>query len=103
VPACAADAQRVEAGLDPAVRELDVGGRRMPYWNAPAYYGPWSGGYFGGFGGGFLGGLLAGEMRGGWGWGGQDVFVENVYADDGGDGRGDLGGADGGDFGGGDF
>ena len=103
VPACAADAQRVESGEDPAVREIDVRGNRVPYWNAPAYYGPWSGGYFGGFGGGFLGGLLAGELLGGgWGWGGQDVFVENVYGDDGEDG-GDFGGDGGGDFGGGDF
>src|SRR3954454_15095163 len=69
VPTCEADAQRIEAGLDPRVREIDVGGRQVAYWNAPAYYGPWSGGYYGGFGGfgtGFFGGLLAGEMLGGW-------------------------------------
>ena len=84
VPACEVDALRVEAGLDPQAREIDVGGRRVAYWNAPAYYGPWSGGFFGGFGGGgFLGGLFAGEMLGG--WGGQDVFVENSYYGDGGD------------------
>src|SRR3954454_5184457 len=69
VPACEADAQRVESGLDPHVCEIDVGGRQVAYWNAPAYYGPWSGGFFGGFGGfggGFLGGLLAGgAARGG--------------------------------------
>ena len=80
VPACEADAQRVERGLDPAIREVQVPGGRQPYWDAPAYYGPWAGGYFGGFGmgmGGFLPGLLFGEMLGG-----------------------DFGG---GDFGGGDF
>src|SRR3954454_3674198 len=69
VPACEADAQRIDAGLDPRVREIDVGGRQVAYWNAPAYYGPWSGGFFGGFGGfggGFLGGPLAGgAARGG--------------------------------------
>jgi hypothetical protein len=88
VPACEADAQRVEAGLDPRVREIDVHGRRVPYWNAPAYYGPWSGGYFGGFGPGLVGGLFLGEMLGG--WGGQDVFVDNVTYDD--PGGGDFGG-----------
>ncbi|HEX2235147.1 MAG TPA: hypothetical protein VHK89_02625, partial [Actinomycetota bacterium] len=50
VPACADDASRVERGEDPAAREISVGGRMTPYYNAPAYYGPWAGGYFGGFG-----------------------------------------------------
>jgi hypothetical protein len=83
VPACAMDAARVEAGLDPQTREIDVGGRRVAYWNAPAYYGPWSGGYFGGFGGfggGFLGGLLVGETLGGWGGGwGSDYFGDDDF------------------------
>jgi hypothetical protein len=107
VPACEADAQRVEAGHDPQAREIVLNGRSMPYWNAPGYFGPWAGGYFGGFGlggvGGLLPGLLFGSMLGGgllgppfaWGDGG-----------DGGDfGGGDFGGGDfgGGDFGGGDF
>jgi hypothetical protein len=114
VPACEADAQRVEAGRDPQAREIVLGGRSMPYWNAPSYFGPWAGGYFGGFGfggfGGFLPGLLFGSMLGGglgggllgapleWGAGGND----GGYGDFGG---GDFGGGDfgGGDFGGGDF
>ena len=33
-------------------RELDIGGQRTAYWNAPAYYGGLQGGFFGGFGGG---------------------------------------------------
>src|SRR5439155_16469667 len=61
VPACEADAQRVEAGEEPASREVLVGGRPTPYWAASAYFGPFAGGYFGGFGG-FLPGLLLGEM-----------------------------------------
>src|SRR3954469_14262908 len=34
VPACEADAQRVERGLDPQAREVLIGGRRVPYWDA---------------------------------------------------------------------
>jgi hypothetical protein len=105
VPVCAADAQRISDGYDPLTREIDVGGERMPYWNAPAYYGPWSGGFFGGFGGGgFLPGMLIGSMMGGgFGFGGHDH-----YGGDGDFGGGDFGGggdcgAGGGDFGGGDF
>jgi hypothetical protein len=91
VPACAADAQRVEQGEEPVAREIDVGGRSTPYWNAPPYYGPWAGGYLGG---GLFEGLLIGSMLGG----GHDDF-------DGDSGGGDFGGGDfgGGDFGGGDF
>jgi hypothetical protein len=44
VPACAADAQRIEAGEDPHARMITLGGSQRPYWNAPAYYGPWAGG-----------------------------------------------------------
>jgi hypothetical protein len=109
VPACEADAQRVERGLDPNMREVDVAGRSVPYWNTPAYYGPWAGGFFGGFGGGgFLGGLLiGGALTGGFGLGGP--FVGDAWGSEGG-GEGDFGGGDfgggdvgGGDFGGGDF
>jgi hypothetical protein len=102
VPACAADAQRVESGVDPNVRQIDYAGRQMPYWDAPAYYGPWAGGFFGGFGAPFIGGLFLGEMLGGsFGWGG-DYHGSDFSGDT---GAGDLGGGDfgGGDFGGGDF
>jgi len=75
VPACAADAARVERGEEPQTREILVGGNRTPYYNAPAYYGPWAGGYFGGFGGfGLFEGMLIGSMlsggMGGFGFGG---------------------------------
>ena len=105
VPACEADALRVEAGEDPHAREIELaGGGRVPYWQAPAYYGPYAGGFFGGWGGGtLLTGFLAGSLLssawaapvaygdpGAGGWGGGDFG-----------GGGDLGGGFGGDFGGG--
>lgn len=110
VPACAACRQRVESGIEPDVRQVVVAGQAMPYWSAPAYYGPWAGGFFGGFGGGgFLGGLILGDMLGGFGgwgggWGDGDDFGGGGFG--GGDfGGGGFGGGDfgGGGFGGGDF
>ena len=85
VPACEADAQRVERGEDPASREVLVGGVRTPYWAAPGYM-PFYGGFFPGL---FLGELLGGGFYGG-------------YGDQPGSGLGDFGGGGGG-FGGGDF
>jgi hypothetical protein len=99
VPVCAADATRLAAGEEPASREVTVGGQRVPYWQAPSYYGGYyAGGMFGGFGG-FLPGILFGSMIGG-GFG--DVGDAGASGWDGG---GDFGGGDfgGGDFGGGDF
>lgn len=101
VPACEADALAVESGHDPESRQVEVGGRMVPYWGAPAYFGPFAGGYFGGFGG-FLPGLLFGELLGGGG-----MFGGGYYggSDPGGDSGGDFGGGGdvGGGFGGGDF
>ena len=92
VPACEADAQRVERGDDPEAREVTVGGQRMPYWAAGPMYAPFMGGFFGA---GILPGLMVGTVLG------------DVWSDPGGGdfGGGDLGGGDfgGGDFGGGDF
>jgi hypothetical protein len=105
VPACEADAQRVERGDEPHSREVEWGGQRVPYWNAGPAYGPFAGGYFGGFGGGLLPGILIGSMLGG------AMSPGMAYGgwDDGGQG-GDFGGGDfgggglgGGDFGGGGF
>jgi hypothetical protein len=114
VPVCAEDARRIEAGEEPLTREIDVDGRRRPYWDAPPYYGPWAGGYFSGFG--LLEGLLIGSLlTGGWGFGGDGGGDGgdggDVDSGDAGDfessdfGGGDFGGGDfgGGDFGGGDF
>lgn len=101
VPACAACRQRVESGLEPSARQVVVAGRPMPYWGAPAYYGPWAGGYFGGFGGGgFLSGLFLGDLLGG-GWGGG--WGDGGGFGGGGFGGGDFGGGGFGGFGGGDF
>jgi hypothetical protein len=95
VPACAADATRIEDGEEPVSRQVLVGGMATPYWAA----GPMYGGYFGGF----FPGLLLGELMvgglGGFGWGGA---VDGSGPGDG--GSGDFGGGgDFGDFGGGDF
>ena len=105
VPACEADAQRVERGDEPAAREVVVGGMRTPYWNAGPVYAPFAGGYYGGFGGGLLPGLLVGSMLGG--GLGMGLGAGMAYGAGGGfDGGGfDFGGGDfgGGSFGGGDF
>lgn len=73
VPVCAADADALARGRDPDARLVQAGGRSMPWWSAPTYYGPYAGGFFGGWGGGsFLSGLLVGEVMSGalGGWGG---------------------------------
>jgi hypothetical protein len=99
VPACEADAIAVESGQDPESRQVMAGGQMVPYWGAPAYFGPFAGGYFGGFGG-FLPGLLFGQLLGGGLFGGGYYGGGGGGYGDGG-GGGDLGG--GGDFGGGGF
>ena len=111
VPACEADAQRVGRGEEPESRQVLAGGRAVPYWAAPPYFGPFSGGFFGGFGG-FLPGFFLGEaLSGGFGWGGPAYGGYDDYnrAGVGDFGSGDVGGGDfgsgdvgGGDFGGGD-
>ncbi|MBA2515266.1 MAG: hypothetical protein H0V26_13235 [Solirubrobacterales bacterium] len=100
VPACQADAVRLQSGEDPRVRELMVNGARTPYYNAGPAYAPFAGGFYGGFGGGLLPGLLIGSMLGG--GMGMGMGAGTAYGDGGGWG-GDFGGGGGGDFGGGDF
>jgi hypothetical protein len=90
VPACEADALRVEDGEDPQAREVMVGGERMPYWAAGPMYAPFIGGFFGAS---LLPGLMMGTMLG-------DTFDAGGGGDFGG---GDYGGDFGGGFGGGDF
>ncbi|MBL1097393.1 hypothetical protein [Streptomyces coffeae] len=95
VPACAADATRVEQGLDPDARTVPVGGERRPYWEAGPAYGPWAGGYFGGYGAALLPALLVGTLLGGSLSPGYDEA--GAFGD-----AGDYGGfGDGGDYGGG--
>ncbi|GII53201.1 hypothetical protein Pth03_15900 [Planotetraspora thailandica] len=118
VPACAMDAEAVERGFDPQMREVVVNGHRRPYWDAGPAYQPYAYGYYGGFGGDLLTGMLVGTMLGGafggWGGGGFGAGYDSGYQDgvdagggDWGGGGGDFGGGDwgggGGDFGGGDF
>ncbi|MFD3994921.1 hypothetical protein [Streptomyces sp. NPDC058583] len=116
VPVCAADASRLDEGLDPMARTVDADGVRRPYWEAGPAYGPWAGGYFGG---GILPGLLLGTVLGsmlstpayaaeygGSEFGGGDFSGADFDSGDfGGSGFGDGGGGfgDGGGFGGGDF
>ena len=100
VPACEADALRIEEGIEPHAREIEWQGQRVPYWQAGGAYGPFAGGLFGGFGGGLLPGLLIGSMLGG------AMSPGIAYGEDGGGfGGGDFGGGGfgGGGFGGGDF
>ncbi|HEX8086494.1 MAG TPA: hypothetical protein VF529_19555 [Solirubrobacteraceae bacterium] len=110
VPVCEADAVRLESGQEPMTREIVTQGRRVPYYDAPGWYGPYAGGFYGGFTG-FLPGLLFGSMLGGafGGWGAHDASAADFGSGGPGDfggggfGGGDFGGGGFGDFGGGDF
>lgn len=113
VPACALDAERVQAGADPDVRTVMTGSRRVPYWQGGPAYAPYAAGYFAAGAGMSLlfGGLLIGSM-GGWGfdggWGDQGDGGGDPGSDAAGDPGGDYGdggggGDAGGDLGGGDF
>ena len=69
VPACAADAERVLAGADPYIRTVQMGARRVPYWEGGPAYAPWAQGYYNGWRGSdmltgvMVGGLLFGGMN----------------------------------------
>ncbi|MFI7638545.1 hypothetical protein [Nonomuraea sp. NPDC049400] len=115
VPACRMDAEAVERGFDPQMREVMVDGHRRPYYDAGPAYQPYAYGYYGGFGdimtGMFIGTMMGSMLSGGWGYGGYGAGYAEGYADagggdfgggDAGGGWGDFGGG-GGDFGGGDF
>jgi hypothetical protein len=63
IPVCAADATRLEDGQEPKGRTIVLRGRRVPYWEAPQYYGPYAGGYYGDYGGNnFLTGFALGSV-----------------------------------------
>lgn len=70
VPACEADAERVLAGADPYIRTVQLGARRVPYWEGGEAYAPWAQGYYHNWHGSdmlsgmMLGGLLFGGMGG---------------------------------------
>ncbi|HYF27301.1 MAG TPA: hypothetical protein VD931_16265 [Baekduia sp.] len=108
VPVCAADAVRLATGHDPQTRHVRTGGELVPYYAAPAHFGPWAGGFFGATGG-LLPGLLMGGMLGsmlspGMAWGDGGGLDGGGFDAGGFDvGGGDFGGFGGGDFGGGDL
>ncbi len=86
VPACAQDAARIKAGEKPEIREVEIGGRRVPYFEAGAAFAPYAEGYF-------LGAVTAQALF-------QPPPVTGGEAYSGDPGWG--GGLDGGGFGGGD-
>jgi uncharacterized membrane protein YgcG len=91
VPVCVACAHKLEQGIEPDMRKVEVGGAPVSYVNAgfaPAYWGGF------GFGPGLFTGFLLGN-----------ALAPHAFADPSYYGDGDYGGGepDGGDFGGGDF
>ena len=89
VPACEADAQRVERGEQPSTRYVERDGHRVPFYEAGPAFAP--------FYSGFFPGLLIGSMvAGGW-----DNPTPSDYSGSSWSGGGDFGGGGGGDFGGG--
>ncbi|HYY78368.1 MAG TPA: hypothetical protein VFD04_04175 [Actinomycetes bacterium] len=48
VPACPACMAMVASGVQPPARTVRTGGRTVPFYEAPAHFEPWFGGYFGG-------------------------------------------------------
>jgi uncharacterized membrane protein YgcG len=121
VPVCAADLHRLERGIEPEIRQVEVNGQPVSYVNAgfaPSYWGGF------GLGPGLFTGFLLGEALSPGGLFGGPYYGDQYYGDGGGygpdsgggdfeggdfsgggDGGGDFGGGDfgGGDFGGGDF
>ena len=101
VPACSACAHKVDNGIEPDLRNVEVNGRPVSYVNAgfaPAYWGGF------GFGPGLFTGFLLGEALAPFPFGGGYYGDGDGYGN-GGDGGGDYGGGDygGGDYGGGDY
>jgi uncharacterized membrane protein YgcG len=97
VPACPACAHKVDQGIEPEIRDVEVNGAPVAYVNAgfaPAYWGGF------GFGPGLFAGFLLGEALAP-----PLMFADSYSSGDGDSGDGDYGGGDfaGGDFGGGDF
>src|SRR5215813_11740811 len=96
VPVCSSCEHKLERGIEPEMRKVEVQGTPVNYVNAgfaPAYWG----GY--GFGPGLFTGFLLGDLLA------SPVVYGGGYPGDGDPGGGDFGGGDvgGGDFGGGDF
>lgn len=99
VPACALDAERVEAGADPDSRKVMVSGQRVPYWDAGPAFAPFAAGYFA-FSG-ILPMMMMGTMMGS--MFAADGSYSEGYQDGVSDGGGDYSGDGGGDYSGGDY
>jgi hypothetical protein len=101
VPACSACAHKVDQGIEPEVRNVELNGTQVSYVNAgfaPAYWGGF------GFGPGLFTGFLLGEALAPFAFGGGFYGDDVYYGAEGlGDGDYDGGDYDGGDYGGGDF
>ena len=98
VPACALDAERVESGAEPDTRQVMLGSRRVPYWEAGSGYMPWASGYFAAFGlmnvmflGTMMGAFMFGE---GYGGDASSDSGSDSGADGGSDAGADAGGTD---------
>src|SRR5215467_14086472 len=94
VPACSDDARKVDNGIEPELRNVEVNGTPVSYVNAgfaPSYWGGF------GFGPGLFTGFLLGEALSPFPFGGGYYDGGAGYGDGGGDGN------SGGDYGGGDF
>ena len=108
VPACALDLERVRAGAEPDVRQVQLGTQRKPYYDAGPAYQPYAAGYFGmGAMNAMFVGMMFGSAFGGFGGGfdggGDGGDGGGFDGDGGGDGGGWFGGDGGGDGGGFDF
>jgi hypothetical protein len=101
VPACSDCARKVDNGIEPELRNVEVNGTPVSYVNAgfaPSYWGGF------GFGPGLFTGFLLGEALSPFPFGGGYYGDGGGYGDGAGYGNGDQGGDfGGGDFGGGDF
>ena len=101
VPACEADAKRIDGGQPPETRFVERDGQRVPFYEAGPAFAP--------FYSGFFPGLLIGSMvAGGWDNPTPSDYSGSSWTGGGGDfgggGGGDFGGGGGGgDFGGGSF
>jgi hypothetical protein len=103
VPACAADAARIEEGDEPDARHVLVRGSPTPYWGAGSAFEPWTAGFFGGATSALV---LADDGRAAVGHLGGGDLASDRDGDIGEVGGGDFdlgGGGDVGDAGGGDF
>jgi hypothetical protein len=61
VPACESCMRSIADGVEPAARQVNAGGRRMPFYDAPPHFESWFAGYFGGAAAGLVDGFPLGR------------------------------------------